>query len=129
MNDLAIRSATFGEILYVSCQGVHDWTHGPRIADYLATALAGSPVEVVVIDLLEYEYVFGNDLAALLVAFYDKNAKKLRPSCIVAKGKTRTAIETLFRDGRLLDALDLTFASTVEEALVGLRLKLAKPSA
>lgn len=132
MNDLVIRSATLEgvpdrRILHVSCHGVHDWTHGARIADYLQSALADKPVAGVVIDLFEYEYVFGNDLAGLFVAFYDKHAKALRPSCIVAAGKTRTAIETLFRNGNMLSALDLTFASTVEEALGDLRLKLAKP--
>lgn len=132
MNDLLIRSAMLegapqGEILHVSCHGVHDWTHGPRIGDYIQDALAGSPVAAVVIDLLEYEYVFGNDLAALFVAFYDKSSKTLRPSCIVATGKTRTAIEALFRAGHMLSVVDLTFVSTVEEALGDLRLKLATP--
>ena len=115
MNDLVLRSAILegapgGEILHVSCHGVHDWTHGPRIAEYAQRLLATNAVAAVIINLLEYEYVFGNDLAALFVTFYDKNAKTLRPSCIVATGKTRTAIESLFREGNMLSCLDLTFA-------------------
>ena len=134
MNDLVLRSAILegtsgGGILRVSCHGVHDWTHGPRIAEYAQSLLATNAVAAVIIDLLEYEYMFGNDLAALFVVFNDKNAKTLRPTCIVAAGKTRTAIEALFREANMLSCLDLTFAFTIEAAVDALRRQLATLSA
>jgi hypothetical protein len=46
----------------------------------------------VVINLLDYEYTFGNDaFGSLFVAFFDKRRNSLPPRAVVAQGETRAA--------------------------------------
>jgi len=94
VNDL-ISSARTIEFLPSSCilefifEGRHHRTHGNKMAQHIKETLAAQRTDAVIINLLDYQYVSGNDvLAGLLPALYDKEEKQCRLCCIVAESET-----------------------------------------
>jgi len=110
--------------------GTHDYTHGPKICKYIQEHLTTRQVSGVIVDLLGYEYEFGNDLFGLFLAGCDREGRGWLPVCILAEGGTRASLESLLREGNLGSLADMTgFSSSRAEALEWLRVKGTNESA
>ena len=107
-----------GQILEISFRGTHEWTHGQEMEGFLKTALVENPEPVaVVFNLLDYRYVYGNDVSCFCTAAFDRTNKTIRPVAVVARGRTRDSLYNLYKSGKLLDVLGIEFVSTVNEGL------------
>jgi hypothetical protein len=86
----------------------------------------------VVLNFLEFEYVFGNDIAGIQWAFFNRSADKritIRPCAIVAKGQTAKSLLSLIQSGNLLRVYDIQFAESVDAGVEQLRFRLAASNA
>jgi hypothetical protein len=108
--------------LEVSFNGAHEWVHGRQMATAVRDAIAAhSPTAAVVINLLGYNYQAGDDISGLFEAFIDHNRRAPRPACIVATGTTYASMRAFFASARLLDAFQLEFVTSLEDAVAWLR--------
>jgi hypothetical protein len=113
-----LETCAAGEILEVSFRGEHDWTHGKEMEECLSSALADCPGAVAfVFNLLEYRYVFGNDVSCFLTAAYDRTRKRKRPVAVIATGTTHCSLRNLYESGKLLTVFPIEFFSTVADGL------------
>jgi len=115
-----------GKILEIAFRGTHELRHGWEMDHYIRKKLADHRPAAIVFNLLDYQYVFGNDVTGLFTASIDRDAKgfQMRPVCIVATGTTYTSLYNLFKSAKIIDALGIEFVSTVESALQRLTEKL-----
>jgi hypothetical protein len=118
-----------GEIVEFIFKGKHESTHGREMGKYICDTLVSRAVAAIVVNLLDYEYRFGNDIGQLCVACFDQTRKVQRSGRIVATGKTHKSLHSLLEVTNLLNLLDLRFASSVDEALKDLRERLRNKSA
>ena len=119
-----------GCVLRFEFHGNHHYSHGPIMSSYMQEALAEKNIAGIVIDLLDYEYEFGNDVAGVLFIGFDRVSQTSRPVCIVAQGRTRAALLGLFGgDEGLRKFGSITFASSTNEALDWLRSRSGRGSA
>lgn len=123
-----IEIAAQGEVLELVFRGKHEWTHGCEMERHLQDALAGRTVAAILFNLLEYEYVFGNDVTALFTAAWDRTGvtTTIRPVCITATGITHSSLYELFKQGKLIEGFRIEFADTVATGLLKLRTRLAE---
>ena len=113
----AVAKSDRGDVLEFEFAGTHDSTHGSRMCNYIEERLTTAQVSAVIINLLGYEYEFGNDVFALFLVGH-RGGRDWLPICILARGKTRAAFESLLRAAQLGDLADtMTFASSRAEAL------------
>ncbi len=119
-----------GDVLEITFRGIHESGHGREMNRYIEAKLAETRPVGILFNLLDYEYVFGNDVTGLFTSSFDRSGKKLRirPICIVATGKTHRSLYESFKSSRLLDALRIEFTSGVEPGLQRLRERLAENS-
>jgi len=114
-----------GDILEIAFSGVHANGVGKEVGDYVITAVEAGKPAAVILNFLRFKYVFGNDIAGIVRAFYRKGAgTRLRPCGIVARGKTAESMRNLLEIGQLMEIFDVDFFETVPEALDQLRSKL-----
>ena len=115
------------QILEIIFCGVHEWTHGREMQRHVEKILAEHEAAGIVLNFLNYEYVFGNDVgASVITAAYDLDSKKPRPACIVATGTTYQSLYQLFKIAKLIEALEIEFLHTVDSGLQRLRSRLGK---
>jgi hypothetical protein len=125
-----VATSERGVLLIFEFTGTHDYTHGPKMCGYIQEHLNNAPVSGVIVDLLGYEYEFGNDVFSLFLTGHDRGGQDWLPVCILAQGGTRAALESLLREGNLGSLADMTsFASSRVEALEWLRVKGRNESA
>ncbi len=117
-----------GDIVEITFRGTHEWTHRGLMAQFIQDTLSTCPVTGVVINLLEYHYLYGDDVSGLFEASLDRTGKKPRPCSIVARGETHKSLYDFFKSSMMLDVLQLYFASSVDEALQELRHRLGHGS-
>ncbi len=110
-----------GDILEIAFRGIHEWTHGREMSRFIKQTIGDSSPAAVVINLLDYEYRFGDDVSGLFEAFIDRKRNVLRPSCIAATGLTHESMYPFFARSRIFEAFQVQFVSSVEEALERLR--------
>ena|SRR5215472_12987926 len=115
-------------ILHVTFVGEHHRSHGVQMQSRLQDAVASERPLGVLIDLLKYEYEFGNDVSVLFLAGWHRKSKTLVPTCIVAIGKTRASLESLYRAGSFELEPYLSFAESAVEALAWLSKALDAPA-
>jgi hypothetical protein len=122
-NQLLTESRVFdisplGIVAEISFQGIHDWTHGNEMARHIQRIASENRPAAIIFNLINYQYVFGNDVMPLFVAALDQEAKKPRPVYIVATGRTHKSLYNLFKQtGALQKAIDVQFVESVEEAI------------
>jgi hypothetical protein len=117
----AIREMTGSRaLLEIVCRGVHEWEHGNQIADYIRERIDAERPVAIVLNLLEYDYEFGNDMVGLFFAWVHGAGEQIRPVCIAAQGRTRESLEALFRASGELP-FEIVFASSPQAAVAGLR--------
>ncbi len=110
-----LAASPSGDILEIAFSGDHEWTHGNEMASFIRQALSAHPAVAVVINLLAYEYTFGNDVSGLFEAFMDRKLDGYRPACIVASGKTYQSLHRLMEPTQMLELLPME--TSVEDAL------------
>ena len=124
-----IESVARGDILVVTFHGVHEWAHGREMDRVFKDAVAGRRVAAILFNLLEYEYVGGNDVDCLVYGGGGPGGEpgnRIRPVCIVASGRTRSSLHGFFRDSQILDVFRIDFADTVEDGLLRVRTRIAE---
>ena len=107
-------------ILHVAFLGKHHYSHGTRMVTQLAAAVASERPSGVLVDLLKYDYEFGNDVGGLFFAGRHKESGTIVPTCIVAIGRTRAGMESLYVAGALKLEPFLGFAASVAEGMTWL---------
>jgi hypothetical protein len=110
--------------LEVAFTGVHEHGVGPQVGKYVEETVHQTNPAAVVLNFLEFEYVFGNDIARIQWAFFSRSADKkhtLRPCAIVAKGQTAKSLLSLIQSGNLLRVFDIQFSESIAEAVEKLR--------
>lgn len=112
-----LQISPLGTVVEISFRGTHEWTHGNEMHRYVEKVVSERRPAAIVFNLLDYRYVFGNDVTALFTAAYDQDAKKLRPVYIAATGTTYTSLYNLFETGRIQESLGIEFVDSVEEAV------------
>jgi hypothetical protein len=121
-----------GTILEVAFSGVHEHGVGLQVGKYVEETVHQTNPAAVVLNFLEFEYVFGNDIAGIQWAFFNRSADKritIRPCAIVAKGQTAKSLLSLIQSGNLLRMFDIQFAESIEAAVEQLRSRLAASTA
>lgn len=113
-----LEESPVGEILEVSFSGEHEWTHGQQMEQCLSSVLMECTEAVAfVFNLLEYRYVFGNDVTCFITAAYDRAQSRNRPVAVIATGVTRESLRNLYESGKLLTVFPIEFFSTVDDGL------------
>jgi hypothetical protein len=86
--------------------------------EYMRSIVRTTPAEAIIIDLLDYEYVYGNDVAALFMVGFDQQSRALLPVRVVAAGATRSGLESLLASSNFVSqgGLDVAVIPTMEEA-------------
>ena len=107
-------------ILHVAFSGKHHYSHGTQMVTQLEEAVASERPNGVLVDLLQYDYEFGNDVCGLFFAGRRKESPTIVPTCIVAVGKTRAGIESLYVAGNFKLERYLGFAVSVADAMTWL---------
>jgi hypothetical protein len=97
-------------------QGEHDSSHGNRMIDSMTSILKAQSPSMIVFDLLDYDYVFGNDVVGFFMVAIDQELNRLRPVCLLAQGRTSTSLQNLFPSGQIDTMIDVTFVETNDEA-------------
>lgn len=113
-----------GSILEVAFSGVHEDGVGLQVGKYVEETVQQTDPAAVVLNFLEFEYVFGNDIAGIQCAFFNRSADKkftIRPCAIVAKGQTAKSLLSLIQSGNLLRVFDIQFAENIDAAVEQLR--------
>ena len=134
MTQLVSESRIFGtlpqgNILEISFRGTHECSHGGEMNRYIREKLEEHAPAAIVFNLLDYQYVWGNDVGVLFWAsIVHRNPKEIRPVCILATGTTYTSLYNLSKDSKLIDVFKIEFASTEELALERLRERLGNRS-
>lgn len=115
-----------GDILEVVFRGTHDWTHGHAMQRCVEEALAVKAIAAILFNLLEYQYVAGNDVTVLYTAALDRTTPtlRIRPVCIAATGTTHDSLYGWFKSGKIIDGCQVDFADTVATGLRRLRARL-----
>src|SRR3989442_4561963 len=114
-----VETVAQGDVLEVIFRGAHEWTHGHEMERRLQDGLAGRTVAAILFNLLEYEYVAGNDVTVLYTAALDRTGTttRIRPVCIIATGRTRSSLCGWFAKGKIIEACRIEFADTVAMGL------------
>lgn len=127
--DSRVIATPAGNVLEITFRGIHEWSHGGEMDRYVEDKLTETRPAAVLFNLLDYEYVSGNDVTALFSASFDRDGKKgarIRPVCIVATGTTHRSLYSFFEDTQLLDAFAIEFASSEAPGLQHLKARLEK---
>jgi hypothetical protein len=136
MNQLHCRHSILeatpqGTILEVAFSGVHEHGVGLQVGKYVEETVHQTNPTAVVLNFLEFEYVFGNDIAGIQWAFFNRSVDKritIRPCAIVAKGQTAKSLLSLIQSGNLLRVFDIQFAESIDAAVEQLRSMLVGAS-
>jgi hypothetical protein len=127
-----VRVTAQGPILRVAFSGVHRDGVGQLVGDYVAEALERHQPAAVVLDFLNFKYRFGNDIGGIAMAFVrrDSDGKAgIRPTAIVATGRTAKSLMSLLQPTRLLDDFAVRFFLDVSSAVEHLRVRLESETA
>ena len=119
-----IETTAAGPVLEVAFRGLHDWEHGRKMDAYIRERVDAEMPAAIVINLLEYDYEFGNDLAGLFAASMYRRPPPLRPVCMAAQGRTLRCLKSLFRGSRLELVFEVSFAESRETAVADVRRQL-----
>jgi hypothetical protein len=107
-------------VLHVAFAGEHHYSHGPEMASHLRSAVGAERPDGILVDLLQYDYEFGNDVCGVFTAGYHKESRTLVPTCIVATGGTRACMEALYRAGNFKLGPYLGFTANIADGLAWL---------
>ncbi len=121
-----------GPTLRIALSGNYLQGIGRRIGDSLSEALRMHQPAAVILDFLHFRYRGGNDLGEIAQVFIhrDHGAKAvLRPSAIVAAGRTAASLMSLLVPAKFLDTFDLNFFEDIDAAARYLRDRLESPVA
>ena len=121
-----------GTILEVAFSGVHEHSVGLQVGKYVEEIVHQTNPAAVVLNFLEFEYVFGDDIAGIQWAFFNRSADKritIRPCAIVAKGQTAKSLLSLIQSANLFRVYDIQFAESIDAAVEQLRFRLAASNA
>lgn len=127
-----VRVTAEGTILRVTFSGVHEDGVGHLVGDYLCEALKRHQPAAVVLDFLPFKYRFGNDIGGIVQAFVRKGTDgkvAIRPSAIVATGRTAKSLMSLLQPAKVLDEFGVRFFPDVSSAVEHLRTKLESATA
>ena len=114
----AIPAPNMGTVIEFTFNGVHDWTHGPKIKQYIEAILSRESAAALIINWDGYTYEFGNDLFCVFItAAFDEAARRFRPVCVLAHRRTELALKSLFAANNTADLFDITFANTRAQLL------------
>jgi hypothetical protein len=84
---------------------------------YVEEVISKNRPAAIVFNLLDYQYVFGNDVTALFTAAYDRDTKKPRPVYIAATGTTHRSLRNLFNGARIQQVFRVEFVDNTEDAV------------
>jgi hypothetical protein len=117
-----------GVILEISFRGIHEWTHGAEMNRYMEAQVTEVEPVAVLFNLLDYEYVAGNDVTALFTASFYRWEKgfPVRPVCIAATGTTHRSLYQFFESTQVRDAFGIDFVPSVELGLLCLKERLVQ---
>ena len=107
-------------VLLVGFAGEHHYSHGPEMASQLRSAVAAERPDGILVDLLQYDYEFGNDVCGVFTGGYHKESRTVVPTCIVAAGRTRACMEALYTAGNFKLEPYLGFAADIADGLAWL---------
>jgi len=101
--DLEIRvivheNVSKGIILEFEFHGIHDhmWPHGKEIYSYLEKETDKHKPDAVLLNYLQYQYTFGNELGGtIMIPILNMKEKRIRPCAIVADGPTAKSLQSL----------------------------------
>ena len=119
-NSRVVLADNGNRVLVVAFAGEHHYSHGLQMASQLRGAVAAERPDGILVDLLQYDYEFGNDVCGLFIAGYNKESRTLVPTCIVAIGKTRACMEALYTAGHFKLEPYLGFAASIADGLAWL---------
>jgi hypothetical protein len=91
-----------GTILEVAFSGVHEHGVGLQVGKYVEETVHQINPAAVVLNFLEFEYAFGDDIAGIQWAFFIRSADEritIRPCAIVAKGRLPSRCSVSFNQG------------------------------
>jgi len=123
-----LEKRTEGIILEIRFNGVHHWKHGNEMLDYIQEAIETHNPAAIVINLLEYEYIFGNDIfAPIFFALHDQKQGSIRPCSVVAVGHTAKSLESLIDASniRTLGKINIKILKNIEAAQEEIRRHLS----
>lgn len=121
-----------GSILRVRFSGIHKDGVGHAVGDYLLQVLRQHEPAAVVLDFLQFEYRFGNDIGGISQAFFRKgpDGKAVtRPCAIVATGCAAEALVSLLRPTKLLEVCGVRSCPDVRSAFDNVRARLESGTA
>jgi hypothetical protein len=116
-----LREPEHGSVLHFVFHGHHHWTHGPKMFGYVEEIARRENPSGIVLDLTDYEYEFGNDVGCLFMVGFDRSSRASCPVVILAEGRTRAALGTLFEDSGFGRLGRVGFRTTLQAALEWLR--------
>jgi hypothetical protein len=74
-----VLAASGARILRVTFVGEHHYSHGAEMSSQLKAAVGAERPDGVLVDLLEYEYEFGNDICGLFIAGWHSKSQTASP--------------------------------------------------
>jgi hypothetical protein len=107
-------------ILEIKFIGIHNhsWPHGKDIHNYLKTIVEKHEPDAIILDYLQYQYSFGNELGdTILTPIIDFKKKSFRPCAIIAEEPTMKSIHSLIVYGDIEKVCDIVLLSDKAEAL------------
>jgi hypothetical protein len=107
-------------IIEISFQGVHDhmWPYRDKIQDYLQEEIAKHEPDAIILDFLNYQYDFGNELfAPIFTVSWDSKNNKIRPCSIIAAGQTAKSLKSLLVESMIYKVLNIELFCEKEKAL------------
>lgn len=79
-------------VLQATFTGQHHCTHGGQMLEFMKSIPIQKPVSAIVVNLLDHDYEFGNDVAGLFLVGFERANRRMRPVCILAQGLTRASL-------------------------------------
>lgn len=107
-------------------EGTYHHTHRQKIEEIVNPVLEDQRPPFVVFDLLHYEYMGGDALFGLFLSGYDRDLKKERPTCFMARGQTLSFLQSLGLASGLESLFDLSYVETNEDVAQWLQERLAE---
>jgi len=126
-----VSSAPDGDVIVLRCSGIllPAPDGNADMAEMLKTVrarIADLQPAGVVFDLNELRYSWGDHIGGLAHAVVERDPVGIKPSCVVANGKTAEALQPLFRSSFIFGMYDIPLLQSVEEGVEFVRGRLAK---
>jgi len=117
-----------GVILKFEFRGIHDHgcPHNKEIVEYLEKEVEKYKPDAILLDFLQYQYKFGNELMnVILTPVFNPEKESIRPGAIIAKEKTKDSIQSLIYESMMHKVLNIAILENNEEALEHIKKELS----